>query len=56
MSTQLPMDIPAVAKWYEAVERHMDHCKATDECGGCKTLQKRMTALRVRYASQLVKI
>ena len=59
MSTQLPMNIPAVAKWYTDAEKHSDsdRCKNSyEECAGCRRLRDRMSALNVKYVSQLVEV
>ena len=59
-ATQLPMDIPAVAKWYEDVEEHMEsphHDEDNqDGCRGCIRLQNRMRDLRIIYADRLVEL
>jgi len=58
--TQLPMDIPAVAKWNEDVEEHMEsphHEEDNQEgCRGCIRLRNRIRYLRIIYADRLVKI
>ena len=56
--TQLPMDIPAVARWYDNVALHTespDHDSDNqDGFRGCIRLRDEMRRLRVVYADRLV--
>jgi hypothetical protein len=47
------MTIPAVARWYADVARHMDRCKGRSKdraCPTCTSLQSRMAALKIKHA------
>lgn len=50
------MDIPAVAKWYDDVDRHGTHCSGKHACVRCRVLMERIAALRVKYADRLVTV